>query len=122
VKRDKCLALANLIEQCSINLGKIGPCQIYKGTSNEPPSIEAARDREKYDLAMDRSDHAPFQDHGYPSIVVTEDFFINLSGESQTDANPNYHKNTDISEETDINFASDICSVVCLAAKLLARD
>jgi Peptidase family M28 len=113
--RDLCLPIAEVIKQWSDNQGKLGTAQIYKGTI-----VGGAHDfdRNKYDGAIERSDHFSFQQEGYPACHISEDFFANYPTESSSDPNPNYHRFTD--KIIDISYASDIVNSAALAIKELA--
>jgi hypothetical protein len=113
--RDLCLPIAELIKQWSDNQGKLGTAQIYKGTI-----VGEAHDfdRNKYDGAIERSDHFSFQQEGFPACHISEDFFANYPTESSKDPNPNYHRFTD--KVIDISYASDIINSAALAIKELA--
>jgi hypothetical protein len=113
--RDLCLPIAEVIKQWSDNQGKLGTAQIYKGTI-----VGGAHDfdRNKYDGAIERSDHFPFQERGYPACHISEDFFANYPTESSSDPNPNYHRFTD--KVIDISYVSDIVNSAALAIKELA--
>jgi hypothetical protein len=119
--RDSCLPLAKYIGDSAESLGKLGKAQIYKGLSWGTGLPDEA-DREKYDGAIRRSDHWSFQTHGYPAVLVSEDFFINISTlESKADANPQYHQLTDKATEIDQSYAADIASSVALTVKKIAE-
>jgi hypothetical protein len=113
--RDLCLPIAEVIKQWSDNQGKLGTAQIYKGTI-----VGGAHDfdRNKYDGAIERSDHFPFQERGYPACHISEDFFANYPTESSSDPNPNYHRFMD--KVIDIPYTSDIVNSAALAIKELA--
>ena len=124
--RDICLPVANIMADCSEILGKLGVAQIYKGLKPSPENDEESGDpanREKYDPAIQRSDHWSFQQLRYPAIVVSEDFFVNeiTLGEPKADGNPNYHHFKDTFAEIDPNFAADIANSVALSIKKLAE-
>jgi hypothetical protein len=113
--RDLCLPIAEVIKQWSDNQAKLGTAQIYKGTN-----VGGAQDfdRDKYDGAIERSDHFPFQERGYPACHISEDFFANYPTESSSDPNPNYHRFTD--KAIDISYTADIVNSAALAIKELA--
>jgi hypothetical protein len=113
--RNLCVPIADLIRQWSENLGKLGAAQIYKGTSQGGPHDF---DRDKYDGAIERSDHFSFQQEGYPACHISEDFFANYPTESSDDPNPNYHRFTD--QVVDVPYTSDIVNCAALAIKELA--
>jgi bacterial leucyl aminopeptidase len=69
-----------------------------------PPQIFGAGEE---DPAEQRSDHASFQEHGYPACLISEDFFIGPGLDaSEPEGNPNYHKREDIS--VDAAYVADI--------------
>jgi hypothetical protein len=111
--RDISVPIADSIAAWAACLGALAPAQIYKGTS----SADGA-DRDVYDGAISRSDHASFHQQGYPAIVVSEDFFANLATEPGKDPNPNYHEGDDT--VIDSAYASDITCAVAFAVKELA--
>lgn len=112
--RDSSLQLAKLLESSSQSLGKLGKAQIYKGLSSGTGEPDEG-DRDKYDGAIQRSDHWSFQTHGYPSVVVSEDLFINVPKiEHKADSNPQYHQITDKDIEIDQSYVADIASMVAL--------
>ncbi len=57
-----------------------------------------------------RSDHAPFWDHGYNAIMVTDT--ANLR-------NPNYHKAKDTIDTINLDFLTKVCQGLALAIKVL---
>jgi Zn-dependent M28 family amino/carboxypeptidase len=119
--RDNCLPLATSIEESAKNLGKLGKAQVYKGLSWGDGQPDQAN-RDKYDPAIQRSDHWSFQTHEYPAVVVSEDFFINRpTVEPKEDSNPHYHQHTDKFTEIDQSFAADIVSSIALAVKKIAE-
>jgi Zn-dependent M28 family amino/carboxypeptidase len=95
------------------SLGALAPAQIYKGTASC-----CGANRDTVDGAIDRSDHGAFHQQGYPAVVVSEDFFVNLATEPGADPNPNYHRAADTA--IDSAYAADICCAVALAVKELA--
>lgn len=111
--RDISVPIADSIAAWTACLGALARAQIYKGTSSA-----SGADRDLYDGAINRSDHAAFHQQGYPAVVVSEDFFANLPTEPGADPNPNYHKGNDI--VIDSAFASDITCAVAFAVKELA--
>ncbi len=125
VIRDSCLPLATLIEKWAYTLPhKLGPAQIYKGLIQEPTGVvDDPWNRDKYDGAIERSDHFSFQKHHYPAVLVSEDFFINQPSpiEPEKDRNINYHEIGDRSTEIDVVYGSDIISAVAFAVKELAE-
>jgi hypothetical protein len=85
----------------------------------EAPQIYLSRGDPAGDPAAGRSDHAPFQAHGYAACVVSEDFFLGPEPESvPAQPNPHYHS----AQDTGINagFAADLARVVSGAAWLIA--
>lgn len=112
--RDLSLPIASKVETWASSLGVLQPAQIYKGTS----AWSGAPDRSLYDPAINRSDHGPFHQQGYPAIVVTEDYFANLPTEPGKDPNPNYHTLNDTLIDAD--YGAAIASAVACAVKELA--
>jgi hypothetical protein len=122
--RDMCLPVANMMSICSKELRRLGVAQIYKGLKPFPDdTLGDPGNRERYDPAIQRSDHWSFQQLRYPAIVVSEDFFVNeiALGEPKADGNPNYHHFKDTDSEIDANFAADIANAVALSIKKLAE-
>ena len=112
--RDRSLLLAPYVERAAAAYGKLESAQVYAGTS-----WNGAPDRSVYDGAINRSDHAAFQQQGYPAILVSEDYFANLGSEAVADPNPNYHRTTDT--YVDVDYARDIVCAVAQAVVDLAR-
>ena len=112
--RDLSLLLAPYVENAAAAYGKLAPAQVHAGTiqSNKP-------NRNIYDGAINRSDHAAFHQQGYPAILVSEDFFANLPCESDSDPNPKYHRSTDT--YVNLDYARDIVCAVTQAVVNLAR-
>ena len=75
-------------------------------------------DPTRFDGAINRSDHASFQEQGYPGVLVSEDFFPNRPGEPDADPNPNYHSNADA--VIDGAYGADITRAVSVAVLELA--
>ena len=111
--RDASVPIAERIAAWAASLGSLGPAQIYRGTN---PG--AGADRTVYDGAIGRSDHASFQQHGYPAVVASEDFFINMTGEPSADTNPNYHRAADTAIEA--SYGSAIACAVIRAVEEIA--
>jgi Zn-dependent M28 family amino/carboxypeptidase len=111
--RDLSVPIATTIATWAASLGALAPAQIYKGTIGANGA-----DRDLYDGAIGRSDHGAFHEQGYPAVVVSEDFFVNLASEPGADANPNYHEEDD--NIIDSAYASDITCALALAVKELA--
>lgn len=111
--RDASVPIAESIATWAAILGQVGPAQVYRGTN-----AGSGADRSVYDGAIGRSDHASFQSHGYPAVVVSEDFFINLASEPTADSNPNYHRASDTA--ADAGYAAGIACAVIRAAEELA--
>jgi hypothetical protein len=114
--RDLSDPIAQRIATAALGLGALPPAQIYRGTA---PGGPADSDRDKFDGAIGRSDHAAFQEQGYPGVVATEDFFINRPGEAASEPNPNYHSKLDT--VVDASYAADIVCAVAQAVHELAR-
>jgi Peptidase family M28 len=111
--RDLSVPIADKIASWAACLGALAPAQIYKGTSSA-----SGADRNLYDGAINRSDHGAFHQQGYPAVVVSEDFFVNLAAEPGADPNPNYHEGDDT--VIDSAYASDITCAIAFAVKELA--
>jgi hypothetical protein len=111
--RDLSVPIADAISAWAASLGALAPAQVYRGTSSS-----GGADRNLYDGAINRSDHAAFHQQGYPAVVVSEDFFVNLAAEPGADPNPNYHATNDTL--IDSAYAADITCAVALAVKELA--
>lgn len=58
------------------------------------------------------SDHAPFWDHGYPALMVTDTAFFR---------NPNYHQATDTPDTLDYEFLSHVTEAVRRSLVELSR-
>jgi Zn-dependent M28 family amino/carboxypeptidase len=114
--RDLSDPIAQRVAAAALGLGALPPAQIYRGTIQGGASDS---DRDTFDGAIDRSDHAAFHRQGYPAVVVTEDFFANRPAEPGSDPNPNYHRKTDT--VVDAAYATDIVCAVAQAIHELAR-
>ncbi len=111
--RDISVPLADTIASWAGSLGALAPAQIYRGTNGGSGS-----DRNVFDGAINRSDHAAFHEQGYPAVVVSEDFFVNLASEPGADPNPNYHDEDDL--VIDSAYAADITCAVAHAVREFA--
>ena len=111
--RDLSLPLADRVAAAAADFGRLAPAQIYKGTSTS-----GGPDRNAYDGAINRSDHAAFHQQGWGAVLASEDFFANLPSEPASDGNPNYHRSAD--QTTDPAFARDIVCALARAATQLA--
>ena len=103
--RDLSMPLANGLAAAAAEYGVLAPAQIYRGTS-----WNGAPDRDVYDGAINRSDHAAFHQQGYGAVLASEDFFANYSTEPLADPNPNYHRQSD--QVIDLAYARDITCAV----------
>ncbi len=112
--RDLSVPLAAPIAQAAAAYGQLAPAQVYSGTS-----WSGAPNRSVFDGAINRSDHAAFQQQGYPAVLVSEDFFANLASEPASDPNPNYHRAADTF--VDLAYARDIVCAVAQAVVGWAR-
>lgn len=112
--RDKSVPIAQTIANHAAGVTNLSIPQIYQGTTNE----EIDYNRDVFDGAINRSDHASFHQQGYPAVVVSEDFFNNLPSEPPYDRNPNYHRGSDTS--IDASYGSDITNVIVNAVLELA--
>lgn len=108
--RDLSVPLANEIAAAASVQGMLAPAQIYRGTS-----WNGAPDRDIYDGAISRSDHAAFHEQGWGAVLASEDFFANLASEPNSDPNPNYHRAADAS--VDVDYARDIVCAMAQAIK-----
>jgi hypothetical protein len=111
--RDASVPIAQKVLDWAATFGKLGPGQLYKGTS-----WSGAPDRDVSDGAINRSDHGSFQAQGWPAALVSEDFFANLPGEPASDPNPNYHRSGDT--VVDADYAADIVCAMAQALRGLA--
>ncbi|MDP1848085.1 MAG: M20/M25/M40 family metallo-hydrolase [Solirubrobacteraceae bacterium] len=111
--RDLSLPLAQVVARAAEQLGVLPPAQVYSGTT---PT--GGTDPARFDGAINRSDHASFQEQGYPAVLVSEDFFPNRPGDPAADPNPNYHSNTDAA--VDGAYGADITRAVSVAVLELA--
>lgn len=111
--RDLSLPLARVVARAAEQLGALPPAQVYSGTTPI-----GGTDPARFDGAINRSDHASFQEQGYPAVLVSEDFFPNRPGEPAADPNPNYHSNTDV--VIDAAYGADITRAVSVAVLELA--
>lgn len=111
--RDLSVPLATRVATAAAELGRLAPAQIYKGTSTS-----GGPDRNVYEGAINRSDHAAFHQQGWGAVLASEDFFMNLATEPAADGNPNYHRATD--QTTDAAYSRDIVCAVARAVTQLA--
>lgn len=114
--RDASVPIALRVADAAASQGGLGMAQVHQGTA-WPPSGNA--DRLLYDGAINRSDHASFHAQGYPAVVVSEDFFLNLPSEPTTDANPNYHRAADVT--VDAGYGARLACAISEAARQLAK-
>ncbi|MCM3201847.1 hypothetical protein A9488_07575 [Bacillus cereus] len=113
--RDASLPIAQVIAKHTAEVSTLSPPQIYQGTSTTSNS-----NRTLFDGAINRSDHAAFHQQGYPAVVISEDFFINLPSEPTADPNPNYHSRNDTA--INASYGSDITNVIANAVLELAME
>lgn len=111
---NRSVALARLLEQLTpIVSPDLERPQIYR-TQGVPGG----------DPADDRSDHSPFQAHGYAACVATEDFFAGPNPDSPPEEeNPNYHTRQDsltTVDGLDPSFAASIARAIAAAAWVTA--
>lgn len=111
--RDLSLPLAERVATAAAAIGVLPPAQVYRGTNNGGGS-----DRTVFDGAINRSDHAAFQQQGWGGVLISEDFFVNLAAEPAADANPNYHRSSDA--VVDVAYASAITCAIGRAVTLHA--
>lgn len=106
------LVLAELVSQLT---GLVSPelqaPQLYVSRGPQPP------DR---DPAEGRSDHAAFQERGYPACAASEDFFAGPNANApEPEGNPHYHQKQDTF--VDASYAADIARAIAASAWVLAR-
>lgn len=111
--RDASVPVGQCVAAWAAALGALGPAQLYRGAS---PG--GGTDPLLYDGAIGRSDHASFQQQGYPAVVVSEDFFANPPSQPAADGNPNYHSAADTF--VDAAYGSDIACAITRAVAELA--
>lgn len=111
--RDLSLPFADRVAQAAAAYGTLAPAQVYKGTG-----YGGAPDRNIFDGAINRSDHAAFHQQGWGAVLVSEDFFVNLASEPGADPNPNYHRAAD--QTTDAAYARAIVCAIARAVTQLA--
>lgn len=109
--RDLSMPLANRLAAAAADYGALAPAQIYRGTS-----WNGAPDRDVYDGAINRSDHAAFHQQGYGAVLASEDFFANYSTEPLADPNPNYHRQSD--QVIDLAYA---CDITCAVGRMVTQ-
>ena len=111
--RDLSVPVAQVVADAAAQLGELPPAQLYTGTT-----ATGGTDPTRFDGAINRSDHAAFQEQGYPGVLISEDFFPNRPTEPAEDPNPNYHSNADI--EIDGEYAAAITRAMSVAVLELA--
>lgn len=114
VVRDKNIPIASTVASWAACVGGLQPAQIYKGIS----VYTGAPDRNLFDPAINRSDHAAFHQQGFPTVAVTEDYFANLVTEPAKDPNPHYHTADDTFVDAD--YGASIAAAIACAVKALA--
>jgi len=114
VVRDRSLPLAQTMATAAAAYGTLAAGQIYKGLSSA-----GGPDRNTFDGAINRSDHAAFHQQGYGAVLVSEDFFANLATEPSADPNPHYHRPSDT--VVDLAYARAIVCAVSQAVVKLAQ-
>lgn len=111
--RDLSAPLADVVARAAGRFAVLAPAEIYTGTS---PAGDT--DPARVDGAINRSDHASFQEQGYPAVLVSEDLFPNRPGNPGADPNPRYHSNGDA--VVDADYGADITRAVSVAVIELA--
>ena len=111
--RDLSVPVARVVADAGAQLGELPAAQLVTGTIPRDGD-----DPTRFDGAINRSDHASFQEQGYPGVLVSEDFFPNRPDEPSFDPNPNYHSNADI--EVDGDYAAAITRAMSVAVLELA--
>jgi hypothetical protein len=106
--------VAETVARWAAAVTTLSPAQIYRGTSSATQP-----NRDLYDPAIGRADHASFQNQGWPAVVVSEDYFINQAGEEAAEPNPNYHRFGDTSVNP--TYLADIARAITRAAEELAQ-
>ena len=83
----------------------------FRATSKVPvEGIAVPTDRIEH---VRRSDHAPYWDHGYPAILVTD---------TATFRNPNYHQTSDIVSTVDFERLADVTAGLASALQCLLAE
>jgi Zn-dependent M28 family amino/carboxypeptidase len=111
--RDLSVPLARIVADAAAALAELPAPQVYSGTT-----ATGGSDPTRFDGAINRSDHAAFQEQGYPGVLISEDFFPNRPGEPPADPNPNYHSDGDA--VIDGEYAAAITRAMSLAIAELA--
>lgn len=111
--RDLSVPVAQVVFDAGEQLGELPPAQLVTGTIPRDGD-----DPTRFDGAINRSDHASFQEQGYPGVLISEDFFPNRPTEPPFDPNPNYHSNSDV--EIDGEYAAAITRAMSVAVLELA--
>ena len=106
--RDLSVPVAQVVADAGAQLGELPATQLVTGTIPRDGD-----DPTRFDGAINRSDHASFQEQGYPGVLVSEDFFPNRPSEPGFDPNPNYHSNADV--EVDGEYAAAITRAMSVA-------
>ena len=111
--RDLSVPVAQAVADAGAQLGELPATQLVTGTIPRDGD-----DPTRFDGAINRSDHASFQEQGYPGVLVSEDFFPNRPSEPGFDPNPNYHSKADI--EVDGEYAAAITRAMSVAVLEIA--
>ena len=111
--RDLSVPVAQVVADAGAQLGELPAVQLVRGTIPRDGD-----DPNRFDGAINRSDHASFQEQGYPGVLISEDFFPNRPTEPGFDPNPNYHSNSDV--EVDGEYAAAITRAMSVAVLELA--
>ena len=59
------MPVAQVVADAAAQLGELPPAQLYTGTT-----ATGGTDPARFDGAINRSDHASFQEQGYPAVLV----------------------------------------------------
>ena len=113
--RDLSVPLATQVADAAAAAGALLPAQVYTGTG-----YTGAPDRTVFDGAINRSDHAAFQQQGWGAVLASEDFFANLATEPAPDGNPNYHRLAN-TVKIDATYGARIACAVSETARQLAQ-
>lgn len=111
--RDVCQPLAERLCAWGASLPDLEAGRVFCGTRGG-----AGMDRRLTDPAIGRSDHASFQDHGFPAVVVSEELFAAGPGRSGWDGNPKLHTPDDVAVDAD--YGADIAYTIARTVRELA--
>jgi hypothetical protein len=101
--RDLSVPLAELVAASAESFGLPAPTQVFSGMI-----AGDGDDPRRYDGAINRADHAAFQEQGYPAVLVSEDRFPQPPDDPAADV------------AVDADYAADITRAVSIAVTTLA--